>query len=132
MYYERNISAVTSTPKDVTTAVDQMLTCAINGLDATHAVVVTWKDPADGAVSDDDDYDLVAGTVDGSGVQNAVLTVKVAKLAAFVSDSSFTYKCSVTSSQYPDSPPSTELDVVANVVTLGKVLYQIKLVGSET
>ena len=132
MYYKPNISAVTSTPKDVTTAVDQMLTCAINGLDATHAVVVIWKDPAGGAVSDDDNYDLEAGTVDGSGVQNAVLTVKIAKLAAFVSDSSFTYKCSVTSSQYPASPPSTEVDVVANVVTLGKALYQIKLVGSET
>jgi len=125
LYYERNISAVTSTPKDVTTAVDQMLTCAINGLDATHAVVVTWKDPADGAVSDDDDYDLVAGTVDGSGVQNAVLTVKVAKLATFDGQTSFTYKCSVTSSQYSDSPPSSDVDVVANVVKLGKVLFTI-------
>jgi len=102
-----------------------MLTCAINGLDATHAVVVTWKDPADGAVSDDDDYDLVAGTVDGSGVQNAVLTVKVAKLATFDGQTSFTYKCSVTSSQYSDSPPSSDVDVVANVVKLGKVLFTI-------
>ena len=102
-----------------------MLTCAISGLDATHAVVVTWKDPADGAVSDDDDYDLVAGTVDGSGVQNAVLTVKVAKLATFDSQTSFTYKCSVTSSQYSDSPPSSDVDVVANVVKLGKVLFTI-------
>ena len=108
------------------------MTCTISGLDADNAVAVTWKDPDGATVSDDDNYDLLAGTVDGSGVQNAVLTVKVAKLAAFVSDSSFTYKCSVTSSQYPDSPPSTELDVVANVVTLGKVLYQIKIVGSET
>ena len=108
------------------------MTCTISGLDANKAVAVTWNDPGSATVSDDNDYDLLAGTVDGSGVQNAVLTVKVAKLAAFVSDSSFTYKCSVTSSQYPDSPPSTELDVVANVVTLGKVLYQIKIVGSET
>ena len=110
------------------------MTCTISDLDATHHVVVTWEDPAGGEVKADDadNYDLSAETVDASGVQKAVLTVKVAKLAAFVSDSSFTYKCSVTSSQYPDSPPSTELDVVANVVTLGKVLYQIKLVGSET
>ena len=108
------------------------MTCTISGLDANKAVAVTWNDPGSATVSDDNDYDLLAGTVDGSGVQNAVLTVKVAKLAAFVSDSSFTYKCSVTSSQYPDSPPSTELDVVANVVTLGKVLYQIKIEGSET
>ena len=110
-----------------------MLTCAISGLDANKAVVVTWKDPAGGAVSDDDNYDLDQGTVDdsASGVQNAVLTIKPTKLADFSSQSSFTYKCSVTSSQYPASP-STEVDVVANVVTIGKVLYQIKLVGSET
>ena len=109
------------------------MTCTISGLDADNAVAVTWKDPDGATVSDDDNYDLLAGTVDGSGVQNAVLTIKAAKLAeAFSSESSFTYKCSVTSSQYTASPPSTEVDVVANVVTLGKVLYQIKLVGSET
>ena len=109
------------------------MTCTISGLDANNAVAVTWKDPDGATVSDDDNYDLLAGTVDGSGVQNAVLTIKAAKLAAaFTGQSSFTYKCSVTSSQYTASPPSTEVDVVANVVTLGKVLYQIKLVGSET
>ena len=110
------------------------MTCTISGLDADNAVAVTWKDPDGATVSDDVvNYDLLAGTVDGSGVQNAVLTIKAAKLAdAFADHSSFTYKCSVTSSQYTASPPSTEVDVVANVVTLGKVLYQIKLVGSET
>ena len=108
------------------------MTCTISGLDANKAVAVTWKDPDGATVSDDDNYDLLAGTVDGSGVQNAVLTIKATKLADFTSQSSFTYKCSVTSSQYTASPPSTEVDVVANVVTLGKVLYQIKLVGSET
>ena len=109
------------------------MTCTISGLDANNAVAVTWKDPDGATVSDDVNYDLLAGTVDGSGVQNAVLTIKAAKLAAaFTGQSSFTYKCSVTSSQYTASPPSTEVDVVANVVTLGKVLYQIKLVGSET
>ena len=112
------------------------MTCTISGLDANNAVAVTWKEPDGATVSDDVNYDLLAGTVtqiDGSGVQNAVLTIKAAKLAdAFADQSSFTYKCSVTSSQYTASPPSTEVDVVANVVTLGKVLYQIKLVGSET
>ena len=112
------------------------MTCTISGLDANNAVAVTWKEPDGATVSDDVNYDLLAGTVtqiDGSGVQNAVLTIKAAKLAAaFDGQSSFTYKCSVTSSQYTASPPSTEVDVVANVVTLGKVLYQIKLVGSET
>ena len=111
-----------------------MLTCTISGLNANKAVVVTWKDPAGGEVSDNADYDLDPGTVDdsASGVQNAVLTIKPTKLADFSSQSSFTYKCSVTSSQYPASPSSPERDVVANVVTIGKVLYQIKLVGSET
>ena len=112
------------------------MTCTISGLDANNAVAVTWKEPDGATVSDDVNYDLLAGTVtqiDGSGVQNAVLTIKAAKLAAaFTGQSSFTYKCSVKSSQYTASPPSTEVDVVANVVTLGKVLYQIKLVGSET
>ena len=112
------------------------MTCTISGLDANNAVAVTWKEPDGATVSDDVNYDLLAGTVtqiDGSGVQNAVLTIKAAKLAAaFTGQSSFTYKCSVTSSQYTASPPSTEVDAVANVVTLGKVLYQIKLVGSET
>ena len=112
------------------------MTCTISGLDANNAVAVTWKEPDGATVSDDVNYDLLAGTVtqiDGSGVKNAVLTIKAAKLAAaFTGQSSFTYKCSVTSSQYTASPPSTEVDVVANVVTLGKVLYQIKLVGSET
>ena len=111
------------------------MTCTISGLDADNAVAVTWKDPDGATVSDDVNYDLLAGTVtqiDGSGVQNAVLTIKAAKLADFAGQPSFTYKCSVTSSQYTASPPSTEVDVVANVVTLGKVLYQIKLVGSET
>ena len=108
------------------------MTCTISGLDANKAVAVTWNDPGSATVSDDNDYDLLAGTVDGSGVQNAVLTIKAAKLADFAGQPSFTYKCSVTSSQYTASPPSTEVDVVANVVTLGKVLYQIKLVGSET
>ena len=111
------------------------MTCTITGLDASGAAAtIIWKDN-DGAEvkgTDTTNYDLEAGTVDGSGVQNAVLTVKIAKLSAFTSDSSFTYKCSVTSSQYPDSPPSSDVDVVANVVTLGKALYQIKLVGSET
>ena len=113
------------------------MTCTISGLDANNAVAVTWKEPDGATVSDDVNYDLLAGTVtqiDGSGVQNAVLTIKAAKLAAaFTGQSSFTYKCSVTSSQYSGSPSSTpQKDVVAKVVTLGKVLYQIKIVGSET
>ena len=66
------------------------MTCTISGLDANNAVAVTWKEPDGATVSDDVNYDLLAGTVtqiDGSGVQNAVLTIKAAKLAdAFAGD----------------------------------------------
>ena len=114
-----NISAVTSTPKSVTTAVDQTLTCTIGDLDG-KAVTVTWKDPSDKPVSagDTTNYALDPGTVDGTGKQDAVLTVRTNKLSSFTT--SFTYQCSVTSSQYPGSPSSNEVAVKANILTLGK------------
>ncbi|KAL5250884.1 hypothetical protein ACHWQZ_G016582 [Mnemiopsis leidyi] len=113
------VFTVTSTPKQVTTAVDQTLTCTIGELDASGTpVTVTWKDSSDATVSNSDtsNYVLVEGTVDGSGEQNAVLTIKSAKLASYSAQASFTYKCSV---QYSGSPASTEIDVVANVLTFG-------------
>ena len=119
-----NISAVASTPKSVTTAVEQTLTCEIGGLESGHPVTVVWKD-SDGAVVSDMDatnYSLSQGTVDGSGNQVAVLTIKTPKLSSFASQMSFTYKCSVTSSQYPGSPASNEVDVIANVLRLGRLL----------
>ena len=67
-------------------------------------------------------YSLSQGSVDGSGNQEAVLTIKPAKLSSFASPSSVTYKCSVTSSQYIDSPASSETDVIANVLKLGRLL----------
>ena len=105
----------------MTTAVDQILTCVIGGLDANgDPVTVTWKDPSGNAVSDTDttNYDLAQGTVDGAGVQNAELTIKVAKLGGF--SSSFTYKCSA---QYSGSPSSGERDVVADILIFGKLLF---------
>jgi len=98
------------------------LTCTIGELDASGTpVTVTWKDSSDATVSNSDtsNYVLVEGTVDGSGEQNAVLTIKTAKLASYSAQASFTYKCSV---QYSGSPASTEKDVVANVLTFGKIL----------
>ena len=77
---------------------------------------MTWKDPEDAEVTDSTNYVLTPGTVDGSGNQNAQLTIKQAKMADYADKTSFTYKCSVTSSQYSDSPPSTEHDVLAKVV----------------
>ena len=78
---------------------------------------MTWKAPNEADVLDSDNanYVLTAGTVDDSSNQNAQLTIKQAKMADYADETSFTYKCSVTSSQYPASPPSTEHDVVANV-----------------
>ena len=109
---------MTSTAKQVTTAVDQTLTCTIGELDNSGTpVTVTWTDPSNGAVSDGSDYVLAQGTVDGSGVQNAELTIKAGKLASFSGQASFTYKCSVG---YSGSPASAPIDVVANVLTFGK------------
>ena len=128
MWYSKvsslNISAVSSTPKSVTTAVQQTLTCKIEGLDSGNPVTIAWKDPNDSAVLDTDttNYDLVQGTVDGSGNQEALLTIKTTKLASFASQTSFTYKCSVMSSQYPNSLASEEIDVIAIFLTFGRLL----------
>ena len=100
------------------------MTCTIGGLTANGtAATVVWKDPDDKVVTDDDNYDINNGTPDGSGTQSAELTIKTAKLAAeFASQSSFTYKCSVKSALYPDSPISSDVNVEANVLKLGNIL----------
>ena len=99
------------------------MTCTIGGLTANGtAATVVWKDPDDKTVSDDDDYDIDNGTPDGSGTQSAELTIKTAKLTSdFVDQSTFTYKCSVKSTLYPDSPISSDVNVEANVLKLGTV-----------
>ena len=128
VYHDWNISAVASTRKDITTAVDQTLTCNIGGLDANGTpATVTWKDNAGTEVeeSDTSNYGLDHGLVDGSGNQVAVLTIKAAKLAAFVSLSSVTYTCSVKSSQYTDSPASEDLDVIAHILKIGNCKQSI-------
>ena len=117
------ISAVTSTPKSVTTAVDQTLTCIISGLDPNGTPVHVLAEEPDGtkvSPSDTTNYISSLGTVDGTGTQLAELTIKANKLVDFAAQSSFTYKCSVTSSQYPNSPSSPNVDVVAEVLKLGK------------
>ena len=113
---------MTSTPKPITTTVDQMLTCIIGGLDQGHPVTVTWKEPDGTAISTSDinNYEMTQGTVDGTGTQEAVLTIKTAKLGTFTSASSVTYKCSVTSTQYDTSPISTDVDVVAVLPASGE------------
>ena len=116
------VSAVTATAKSVTTAVDQTLTCTIRGLTANGAAAtVVWKDPDGTTVADNAEYDISYGTPDGIGTQSAELTIKAAKLTSdFASVSSFTYKCAVKSSLYPNSPMTSDIDIIANVLKLGK------------
>ena len=116
--YNENFTAVTSTLKSITTFEDQTLTCTIRGLTASGtAATVVWKDPDDKMVTDDDDYDIDNGTPDGSGIQSAELTIKTAKLkSVFVGKLSVTYKCSVMSALYPDSPISSDVNVEAKVL----------------
>ena len=84
---------------------------------------MVWKSP-DGtsvAVSDTINYVVTQGSVDADGIQLAELTIKAAKLADFAAESFFTYKCSVTSSQFTESPASTDVYVVAKVLKLGNI-----------
>ena len=117
-----NISAVTSTPKSITTSDDQTLTCTVQGLDQNHPATLTWKDTDGAAVStsDNTNYEMTQGTVDVTGKQDAVLTIKTTKLATFTSVTSVTFKCSVTSTQFTSSPSSTDVEVIAHIVTQRK------------
>ena len=125
MIKHSNISDVTSTPKSITTNVDQTLTCKIGGLDSGYPVTVTWKDNDNRKISDTDtiNYGLYPGTVQMNGNQEAILNIKHTKLLSLNDKQSITHKCAVKSSQYPNSPASDEIDVVANVlVTSGKLI----------
>ena len=97
------------------------MTCTIGGLTASGtAATVVWKDPLDKTVSEDEDYDIYNGTPDSSGTQSAELTIKKAKLTSdFVDQSTFTYKCSVKSTLYPDSPISSDVNVEVTVLKFG-------------
>ena len=111
---------MSSTPKLVTLSVEQTLTCTIGELDLNGEVVVTWRETSGGTpLINDDNYGIEQGTVNATGIQDSVLTIKAAKMST-LSGPSFTYKCSARSGQYPTSTESTELDVVANVATFGK------------
>ena len=108
----------------MTTDSDQTLTCTISDLDQSHAVEVTWKDPEGNDVSKIDNsdtfYTIIKGTVNESGIQETQLTIKQVKMETY--SSSFTYKCSVKSSQYPDSPAS-EIDVKAKIETCESIMF---------
>ena len=121
--YFMKFSAVTPVPKSVTTAIDQTLTCSIEGLTVSpkkYPVSVTWKDP-DGTeiLPDNANYVIKAGTLDDSGTQLAELTIKPVQLRKLASLS--TFQCSVQSGQYPSSPRTYFHDVKVTVQkALGK------------
>ena len=73
--------------------------------------------------SDGTNYLVNSGTVDGSGNQEALLTIKQVKMESF--KSTFTYKCSVKSSQYPNSPESDQIDAVA-VIPICKFNFELQ------
>ena len=113
---------MTSTPTSVTNNSEQKLTCHISGLDEYQSVTVTWKDPDDEVVSDDSNHSQDRGTADINGYQEAVLTIKQAKMQTYTS--TFTYKCSVKSTQFPDSP-AAEISVEALIATGKFILRRI-------
>ncbi|KAL5263062.1 hypothetical protein ACHWQZ_G008457 [Mnemiopsis leidyi] len=106
--------SVASTAMSITVHSDQELTCNISGLDDDQPVSVTWKDPDGNTVNNDTNYSLDPGTVDDNGSQAAVLTIKKVKMETY--KSTFTYKCSARSTQYPGSPPSSDVDVIVNLI----------------
>ena len=99
------------------------MTCTIGGLDPNGTpATVTWKDNDDAEVliGDTANYGFSRGSVDGNGNQVAELTIKAAKLADFISLSSVTYKCSIKSGQYTDSPATSNVEVKATILNLGE------------
>jgi len=117
------ISAIAPTDKSVTTAVNQIISCDISGLEA--AATVEWLGPGnDTPISESDTTNYVvdqgAGAFSG-GSQKTTLTILPAKLAVIASSSPATYKCSVKSGHYAASLAS-KADVVVTVLAFGKLL----------
>ena len=92
---------------------------------------MTWKDPDGVQVqnTDTDNYVLDLGPVDG-GNQNAELYIKQVKMETFARKSSLNYKCSVTSLQYSDSPPSDDQDVVLLIQAV-QAVHKEQLEGTQ-
>ena len=102
------------------------MSCEIGNVDDGQAVAVTWRETSGGAaLADGDDYRVDQGTVVG-GVQESQLTIKAGKMTSFADADSFTYLCSAQSSQYDSSPASRDFDVVANVLTFGKLRFFVQ------
>ena len=117
-----SISAIAPTDKSVTTAVNQIISCDISGLEA--AATVEWLGPDNDTPIDEGDttnYLVVQGAFSG-GNQKTTLTILPAKLVVIASSSPATYKCSVKSGHYAASLAS-KADVVVTVFkAFGKLL----------
>ena len=114
-------SAVDGIDKAVTTAVDQTITCKIEGLTpGTSPATVYWLDPNSTPISEQNEgYIFTQGVVDEDGVQLAELTIKPDKLQE-LEDIVNMFSCSVRSGLYPDSPPSPHIEVLVTVLQFGK------------
>ena len=118
---DTDFSAVDGIDKAVTTAVDQTITCKIEGLTpGTPPATVYWLDPSGTPLSEQSEgYILTQGVVDGDGAQLAELTIKPDKLQE-LEEKVNSFKCSVRSGLYPDSSPSPQVDVLVTVLQFGK------------
>ncbi|XP_063687631.1 uncharacterized protein LOC134820911 [Bolinopsis microptera] len=113
-----DVFTLTPTDREVTTEVDQKLTCSISGLTPNEpAAVVTWTDPDDVIVTlSNEEYSISQGTVDSTGTQVAELTITPVKLGTLAVTS--TYKCSAQSGKYPTSPFSPSQGVLVTVLSI--------------
>ena len=118
-YYTHSLSALTAINNEVTTKVDQTITCLVGGLEPNKpAVSVVWLDPENNPVSSNDEYTVNQGTVDSTGTQSAELVISPTILSTLSSTS--TYQCSVKSGKFPASPLSPSAALVVNVLDLGE------------
>ena len=104
----------TSGDRSLTTGKDQIISCSISGLGS--AATIKWIDPdnVDVPTNDPTKYVVDDGTSSFSGgSQTTQLTIKAAQLA--VLNSAGTYKCSVTSTYYPGSPPSEKSVIITPI-----------------
>ncbi|KAL5264862.1 hypothetical protein ACHWQZ_G005815 [Mnemiopsis leidyi] len=109
------IAITTSGDRSVTTGKDQIISCSISGLGS--AANVRWIDPDNDDIPTNDTTNYVVD--DGKSTyseenQTTKLTIKTTRLATL--NYAGTYKCSVTSTLYADSPPSQKTVTVTPIV----------------
>ena len=123
----------TSGDRSLTTGKDQIISCSISGLG--KAATIKWIDPdnVDVPTNDPTKYVVDDGTSSFSGgSQTTQLTIKAAQLALL--NSAGTYKCSVTSTLYPGSPPSEESVTITPICKCfyAVLKYNTKIIYTKT